>query len=260
MSIKKLPEHVINKIAAGEVIIRPANALKELLENSLDAGSTKIDVTVKQGGVKTLQISDDGSGIQVEDLPIACERFTTSKIQTYEDVQHVSTFGFRGEALASLSHVSHVTIQTRTADSQMGTKCLYQDGKPVGPAAPCARMYGTTIIAEDLFYNMPARLRGISSSGDEYVRILDVLQKYAIQNPRVSISCKKFGSSSVDIRTYGSKHAVDAELEASREVIRCLYGAAVSRELIDFVFETESMGCKALVSTPNFSVRRGSLI
>ncbi|KAJ7568744.1 hypothetical protein O6H91_01G046200 [Diphasiastrum complanatum] len=145
-SIKRLDEAVVNRIAAGEVIQRPASALKELLENSLDAGATSISVVVKEGGLKLIQISDNGHGISYEDLPILCERHTTSKINSYEDLQTITTLGFRGEALASMTFVAHLTVITMTEGQIHGYRVSYKDGAMEGEPRPCAAIKGTQIM------------------------------------------------------------------------------------------------------------------
>ncbi|OBZ78145.1 DNA mismatch repair protein Mlh1 [Grifola frondosa] len=235
LPIRRLQESVINRIAAGEIIHRPVSALKELIENSLDAGSTAIRITIKDGGLKLLQIQDNGCGIRKDDLPILAERFTTSKLSTFSDLSHLTTYGFRGEALASISYVSNLTVITKTKGDSCAWKACYQDGSLISTKAgtsaepkACAGNDGTTITAENLFYNTPTRLSALRSSSEEYARILDVVTKYAVHNPKVSFTCKKWvrqaASPTPDISTPSSS--------TTQQTIRLLYGQTIAKDIL----------------------------
>ncbi|XP_066903081.1 DNA mismatch repair protein Mlh1 [Halyomorpha halys] len=252
--IKKLDETVVNRIAAGEVIQRPANALKELLENSLDAKSSNIKVTLKGGGLKLLQIQDDGTGIRKEDLDIVCERFTTSKLREFEDLNSINTFGFRGEALASISHIAHLTITTKTASQQCAYTVSYEDGKPKGAPKPCAGNQGTIISVEDLFYNVATRRKAFKSPSEEHSRVADVLGRYAIHNPKVGFALKKHEANTSDIKTNPNSTHVDN--------IRSIYGNSVARELLEVEGSDDSLKYKmhGLISNVNYSAKKSIFI
>ncbi|XP_060103589.1 DNA mismatch repair protein Mlh1 isoform X1 [Heteronotia binoei] len=248
--IRRLDETVVNRIAAGEVIQRPANAIKEMMENCLDAKATSIQVTVKDGGLKLIQIQDNGCGIRKEDLDIVCERFTTSKLQTFEDLSSISTYGFRGEALASISHVAHVTITTKTSDGMCAYRANYSDGKLKAAPKPCAGNQGTQIVVEDLFYNVATRRKALKNPSEEYVKILDVVSRYAVHNSGISFSVKKQGETVADVRTLSNATTVDN--------IRSIFGNAVGRELIEVGCEDDPLAfkMKGYVTNANYSVKK----
>ncbi|GAA0151335.1 DNA metabolism protein [Lithospermum erythrorhizon] len=222
--IQRLDEAVVNRIAAGEVLQRPVSAVKELVENSLDAGSTSVSVLVKDGGLKLIQVSDDGHGIRYEDLPILCERHTTSKLSTYEDLQTIKSMGFRGEALASMTYVGHVTVTTITKGQLHGYRATYRDGLMEHEPRPCAAVNGTQIVVENLFYNMIARRKTLQNSADEYPKIVDLLSRFAIHHKNVSFSCRKHGAARADVHSTAASSRLDA--------IRSVYGVTVARNLM----------------------------
>ncbi|XP_052744921.1 DNA mismatch repair protein Mlh1 [Bicyclus anynana] len=251
--IRKLDEEVVNRIAAGEIVQRPANALKELIENSLDAHSTNIIITVKAGGLKYIQIQDNGTGIRHDNLDIVCERFTTSKLSQYEDLQAISTYGFRGEALASISHIAHLTILTKTANDKCAYKASYENGKLIGPIKPCAGNNGTQITIEDLFYNVPARKRALRSPTEEYAHMMEVVGGYAIHNSAVGFTLKKFAEST-DIKTPIKSSVI--------ENVRIIHGNSIARELLEIhlVEPTLRMSLHGYITNVNYSHKKGAML
>lgn len=180
-AIHKLPEILINQIAAGEVVERPASVLKELMENSLDAGSQAIEVALSQGGVKQLRISDDGCGIERDDLALALERHATSKIASLEDLEAVGTMGFRGEALAAIASVARTRITSRAAGAAHAWRVTEREREPI----PAALNEGTVIEVEDLYYNTPARRKFLKSESTEFGHCDDVFRRVALARPDV---------------------------------------------------------------------------
>ncbi|CAJ0941247.1 unnamed protein product, partial [Mesorhabditis belari] len=230
--IRRLPDEVVARIAAGEVVVRAANALKELIENSLDAGSRSIIIKCERGGLDLIRVEDDGSGIRKECLPIVCERFTTSKLTTFDDLRNMRTFGFRGEALSALSQVSKVSIKTKTKDEICAFEASYIEGQLVGTVKPSSGLNGTLIIATELFYNWPARLNGFKNIAEENSRIADAITRFAVLRPDVSFSfCR--GDDRKNFRTKGDGDR--------RAVIAALLGSHLTKDMLEFTLNDSAL-------------------
>ncbi|KAK3229969.1 hypothetical protein Dsin_001850 [Dipteronia sinensis] len=248
--IQRLDDSVVNRIAAGEVIQRPVSAVKELVENSLDAGSTSVNVAVKDGGLKLIQVSDDGHGIRYEDLPILCERHTTSKLSKYEDLQSIKSMGFRGEALASMTYVGHVMVTTITKGQLHGYRSSYRDGVMENEPKACAAVKGTQIMVENLFYNMIARRKTLQNSSDDYTKIVDLLSRFAIHHTN-------HGASRSDVHSIATSSRMDS--------IRTVYGVSVARNLIkieasDIDHSTSLFEMDGFISNSNYVAKKTTMV
>ncbi|MGE3262274.1 MAG: DNA mismatch repair endonuclease MutL [Bacteriovoracia bacterium] len=190
--ILRLPDQLANQIAAGEVVERPGAALKELMENSLDAGATQIRVHLRGGGIELLEVADDGSGIHAEDLPLALDRHATSKISKPEDLFEIRSWGFRGEALASIAAVSRLSIASRRAEANTAREIVLEGGTLVDDRS-VARTVGTTVRVQDLFYNTPARKKFLKSTGAETAHCWQTLHRLALGSPEVQFEAWQDG-------------------------------------------------------------------
>jgi DNA mismatch repair protein MutL len=208
-SILKLEQSVASRIAAGEVIERPVSAAKELIENSIDSGASDIRVALEQGGKVSLVIEDNGAGIPFDQLPLALERYATSKIRTLDDLERVSTLGYRGEALSSIAAVSRLEIRSMAEGAETGGMIRCEGGAIVARAQMSASS-GTRVQADDLFYNLPARRKFMKSATAELKRVIQVVQDYALVHPNIRFRVTNDGKSLLDI---GDAASTDEVLE-----------------------------------------------
>lgn len=239
--IRILDNLTINKIAAGEVIERPVNVVKELVENAIDAGSKNISVEIKGGGIDYIRVTDDGCGISYEDVPTAFLRHATSKIVSSEDLFFLSTLGFRGEALASIASVSHTEMITRTNTDVMGTKINLDCGSVIEMIKTGAPE-GTTIIVKDLFFNVPARKKFLNSPSSEATKIIEMMEELVLSNP--SIAFQLLVNGQVKIQTNGSGNLKD--------VIFRLFGKEIHEGLIPLDYEDDFIKIQGYITKPDF--------
>ncbi len=190
--IKLLDKEVSQLIAAGEVVERPSSVVKELVENSIDAGASKITVEIRHGGVTLIRVSDNGSGIEPDDVPMMFLRHATSKVRTQEDLSRIATLGFRGEAMASIHAVSRVEVLTRKQGTDEGT-CYRGEGGQPGEMTPAGCPAGTTIKVMDLFYNTPARMKFLKKDVQEGNSVAAVVERIALSHPEISFQLIREG-------------------------------------------------------------------
>ena len=240
--IKILSADVANKIAAGEVVERPASVVKELIENAIDAESTSIRVEIRAGGKRLIRVSDNGVGMEREDALLALERHATSKVGRIEDLERIQTFGFRGEALASVASVSQFELLTRTADALEGTK-VDVDGGVFRSVQESGCSPGTHMSINNLFYNVPARLKFLKTDTTEMNHITNQVTWAALAHPKIHFSLTHNGRSILDVRS------CDAYLERAR----LLYGREFAENLIEFTEELPDLKMYGLLGKPEFT-------
>lgn len=256
MSIKQLPPHLVNQIAAGEVVERPASVVKELLENSIDAGAKKIEIDIEQGGVKRIRIRDDGKGIPKDELSLALSRHATSKIASLDDLEHVNSLGFRGEALPSIASVSRMTVSSRTEDSEQGWSMSPQprddEQEVFEEPEPVAHAKGTTIDVRDLFYNVPARRKFLKTENTEFKHLQDVVKKISLSNFQIGISLRHGQRNTLTLQP-----ALD-RIGADRRVAE-ICGPAFIEQSLYLDYEAAGLKLWGWVGLPTFSRSQADL-
>ena len=245
--IHLLPDSVANQIAAGEVVQRPSSVVKELMENSVDAGAGSVSVVITDSGRTLVQVIDDGKGMSETDARLAFERHATSKIRCAEDLFALSTMGFRGEALASIAAVSQVELVTRRAEDELGTM-LQMSGSQLDLQEPVAAPVGSNIKVKNLFYNIPARRKFLKSPQTEFSNIVTEFERVALVNCGVQFSLSHNGS-----------EAISLPASSFRQRILTLFGKKLNSQLIEVAVESPLINVKGFVGTPESSRKKGAL-
>lgn len=237
-----LPKQLANQIAAGEVVERPLSIIKELLENSIDAWATSIEIILENWGIDLIEVRDNGIGIESSDLSKALEKYSTSKISSLEDLHKVMTFGFRWEALASISSVSQFTLSSKTSEA-LWWKSIFTSGGDVFEESDVAHNVGTTIRVENLFFNTPARLNYLKKPRTEYLKIHEFVQRMALSNPKISFRLE-----------HNDKTVFDFSINASlKERIYSIYGADFSENMLELSHEFGWVHISGFITDPKMS-------
>ena len=251
MSIQLLSDSLINQIAAGEVIERPASVVKELVENALDAGARRIEVELERGGCGLIRVSDDGVGIDASDIALALARHATSKIASLKDLENVATLGFRGEALPSIASVSRLSLASRTAEAAHAWVVDARDGEISAPA-PASHGLGTRVEVRDLFFNVPARRKFLRTETTEYQQIVRMLERMALSRFDVAFALIHNGK---NVWTLGSAHSSAQRLERVARIC----GEEFAAHVIELRHETESLRLEGWLALPTFSRSQADL-
>ncbi|MBQ9496654.1 MAG: DNA mismatch repair endonuclease MutL [Selenomonadaceae bacterium] len=239
-TVKLLDTNTINKIAAGEVVERPASVVKELVENSIDAGAKRIEIEIQNGGKALIRVTDDGAGMTLEDAALAVRRHATSKLSNAADLQSISTLGFRGEALPTISAVSKFTLQTRRADDELGTKIKIDGGKTQDTHEVGCKV-GTTVLVEEIFFNTPARLKFLKTTPTEANKIHEFVIKLALSRP--DIAFRFINGNRVALATPGNGKVIDA--------LSAIYGTELTDSLLTLKNDIADLKLRGYVTKPN---------
>lgn len=237
MPIRILKDEVASQIAAGEVVERPASVVKELLENALDARARAVTIQIGDAGRRLIEVADDGVGIPAAELELATARHATSKLKSAEDLFHIVTLGFRGEALASIASVAHFTLTSRVTDAEMGAR-LHFEGGQAGKMEPVGAPAGTVVRVEDLFYNVPARLKFLKRDLTERQQIDTLVTRYALAYPQVRFHLVQDGRPVLQTNGNGDR----------REVLAGLYGVEIARQMLEVDFQEENLSIRGFIS------------
>jgi DNA mismatch repair protein MutL len=242
MSIRILPPEVASQIAAGEVVERPASVVKELVENSLDAGARQISITVKDAGRGLIEVADDGAGIPLDELPLTVSRHATSKLSTADDLFHIATLGFRGEALASIGSVSHMTLTSRSQDADQGGQ-LRVDGGNLSAVEPVGAPSGTVVKVSDLFFNVPARLKFLKKDVTERRHIEEFVARYALAYPEIRFQLRQEDRFTIQTSGNGDR----------REVLASIYSVELAQQMLEVLAEYEQLTITGFTSAISYT-------